>query len=170
MNKEDFDKLIDKDKYQVFVFCSPASFPINFAKHPWFVLNKKGIISRWEIMHFKNKSNKDFGYLHLNNKAPFLGIGLVWLVSKFYWKAKLLSSIEGSENSIAQKAIEFIENSKETYPYIYKYSFLGPNSNTFLFWVLNKFPELDIKLSWHFIGKNFSMSKTVFDTITSNLT
>lgn len=156
---KDFQNLINKDKYQIFVFISPASFPISFAIHPWFVLNKKGEISRWEVMHYKNKLNKDFGYLHLNNRAPFLGIGLIWLVGKFFWKPELLGYIEGDENSTAQKTIDFIENSKNAYLYLHKYSFLGPNSNTYLQWILNKFPEFKIKLSWRFIGKNFKIKE-----------
>ncbi|MFA6523897.1 MAG: hypothetical protein WC264_01435 [Candidatus Paceibacterota bacterium] len=113
MSDEIGENLIKKDKYQVFLFASPASFPISFAKHSWFVLNKKGVISRWEVMHFKNKFNKDFKYLHLNNRAPFLGIGLIWPISKFFWKAKLLGYIEGEENSTVKKMIEFIENSEK---------------------------------------------------------
>jgi len=41
MKTEEFDKLIDKDKYQVFLMICPASTPVNFARHGWFVINKK---------------------------------------------------------------------------------------------------------------------------------
>lgn len=41
-----FGHLIDKEKYQVFVMGSPSNIPLNFALHPWFVLNKQGSISR----------------------------------------------------------------------------------------------------------------------------
>ncbi len=154
--EQNFESMIKKDKYQVFVFACPASIPISFAKHPWFVLNKKGMISRWEVMHYKNKINKNFKYLHVNNREPFLGIGLTWpSIGKLFWEPKLLGYLEGDENSKARNVIDFIEKSKKSYPYIYRYSFFGPNSNTYLHWVLNSFPEFKIKLSWRFIGNDF---------------
>ena len=55
-----FEKLIDKNKYQVFVFYCPAYFPFNFFKHPWFVINKKGEISRYEIRDAFNKKNNSY--------------------------------------------------------------------------------------------------------------
>lgn len=33
------------------------------------------------------------------------------------------------------------------------YKLTGPNSNTYTQWVLNKFPEWDIKLPWNAFGK-----------------
>lgn len=152
-----FDNLIKKDKYQIFIFACPASLPISFACHPWFVLNKKGDISRWEIMHKRDKINKNFGYLHKNNRLPFKGFGVFYPFSFFFWKAKLIGLLEGDENSKIPSIIEFIENSLQNYPYCFRYSFLGPNSNTYIQWVLNKFPEFNIKLNWRFIGKNYKI-------------
>ena len=50
-----FEQLEKNDEYQVFVFDSSAYFPFNFARHPWFILNKKGVISRWEVRQERNK-------------------------------------------------------------------------------------------------------------------
>lgn len=147
MNK--FDNLIDKDKYQVFVFCCPAYFPFNFFRHPWFVINKKGEISRYEIRDTFNKKNHS--YLLINNQPPFEGITKTFFVDK-KWDATLLGSVEGD---IAQKIIMTIEYTPSEYPYCNNYSGVGPNSNTYLRWVLNKFPEFKIHLSWRFIGKDF---------------
>ena len=146
-----FEDLVNKDKYQVFIFCCPAYFPFNFFRHPWFVINKKGEVSRYEIKHFRNKT--DNSYFFINNEPLFEGIEKTFFVNK-KWEASILSSIEGD---IAEKMIEFIENTKTNYLYCNKYSLLGPNSNTYLQWVLNKFPEFNIKLSWRFIGKNFNV-------------
>lgn len=41
-----FEDLINKDKYQVFAFSCRAYFPFIFARHPWFVINENGVISR----------------------------------------------------------------------------------------------------------------------------
>lgn len=154
-NFQEFQNLIKKDKNQVFIFTCPAYIPFNFAKHPWFVLNKKGLISRWEVRHYKNIINKDFGYIHLNIQPPFQGINISFFIKKYFWKAKLIGSIESEEDGITKKIIEFIESSDKIYPYRDVYSFFGPNSNTYVQWVLNKFPEFKVKLSWNFMGKEF---------------
>lgn len=156
-NSKNFQDLIDKDKYQVFVFSSPASIPINFARHPWFVLNKKGVISRWEVMHFKNKKDKKLNYIHFNARSPFCGNIIIYPFEILFWQTKLIGYIEGGEGSTAEKAIGFIEDSIKTYPYYDRYNFLGPNSNTYLENVLNKFPEFNIKPSWRFIGKDYKI-------------
>jgi len=158
-NLTNFEDLIKKDKYQVFVCACPAYFPFNLAKHPWFVLNKKGLISRWEVRHYKNEMNKNSKYLYFNVQPPFQGINLSFFIKKYFWKTELLGLIEGEENSITQKIIEFIESSKENYPYCNQYSFFGPNSNTYIQWVLDNFPEFPVKLSWRFFGKNFKIKK-----------
>jgi hypothetical protein len=148
MNIE-FEKLIDKEKFQVFIMYCPAYFPFNFFRHPWIVLNKKGEIYRWEIRHLKNKDNT---YLYINNQPQFEGINkTIFIKSK--WNAKMLGFVEGE---IALNVIDFIEKSKENYPYINRYCGFGPNSNTFIQWILNKFPEFNVKLSWRFIGKGYN--------------
>lgn len=149
MENKNFENLIDKEKYQVFIFYCPAYLPFNFFRHPWIVLNKKGEISRWEIRHYINKENQT--YLFINNQSPFEGINKT-LFLKSKWKANLLGFIEGDT---AFNVIDFIEKTKENYPYVNKYCGLGPNSNTYIQWVLNKFLEFNIKLSWQFIGKNY---------------
>ena len=152
-NFQEFENLINKDKYQVFIFSCPVNLLVGFARHPWFVLNKKRKTSRWEIMWFKEVNGT---YLHKNTQFLFQDFYISFFIKKYFWKAKLLAYIEGNENSVAQKAIEFIEDSRKNYPYCNKYSFIiGPNSNTYAQWVLNRFPEFNIKLSWNFIGKRF---------------
>ena len=145
----EFEKLIKKDEYQVFVLCCPAYFPFNFFRHPWFVLNDKGKISRLEVRHSINK--KDQSHLFVDNQPPFEGINKTILVNN-KWKAKLLGSVEGD---IAKNVIEYIKNTQINYPYKNKYCWNGPNSNTYVRWILDQFPEFKIKLSARFIGKNY---------------
>jgi len=150
-NMDKFEKSINKDKYQVFIMCCPAYFPFNFFRHPWIILNRKGDISRWEIRYNPNKKNGT--HLFINNQLPFEGINkTVFIKSK--WNAILLGLIE---EDIALDVIDFIEKSIESYPYINKYTGCGPNSNTYIQWILNKFPEFKIKLSWRFIGKSYKI-------------
>ncbi len=156
MSEQEFENLIKKDKYQVFIFTSWAHIPFIFAMHPWFVINKKGVISRYEIVWKKNCcEGKSFGHLHLNAIPPWSGIGIFSFSKKHFWKSKLLGMIEGDENSHSCGVMEFIENSKTSYPYLNKYVLTGPNSNTYAQWILDKFPEFNIKLPWSCIGKAY---------------
>ncbi len=156
MLEEEFKKLIKEDKYQVFVFESKAHFPFVFASHPWFVINKKGVISRYEVVYKKDCCpGKSFGHVHLNALPPHKGIRIFSFYENLFWKSKLLGFLEGNINSTAQKAVYFIENSRHSYPHLDKYVLTGPNSNTYLQWVLNAFPELNIKLGSRFIGKDY---------------
>jgi hypothetical protein len=150
---QNFEGLIKTDKYQVFVMCCPALFPFNFARHPWFVVNKKGEIHRYEIKDIKT----DNSYFYRDAYPTFQGIEYASFIKNHFWKAKFLGFIEGDEGSVAQKTIEFIENSQNTYSYCKKYNYLGPNSNTYVQNVLDKFPEFNIHLPWRFIGKNFKI-------------
>ena len=148
---EKFEELINKDEYQVFVFCCPAYFPFNYFRHPWFVLNKKGEISRWEVHQKFNKLNSC--HLYINNQKPFVGIRKSFFLNR-YWESSFLGNINGDT---AKKAIELIQCSVINYPFCKKYSYFGPNSNTYLQWILNKFPDFKIKLSKRFIGKDFNV-------------
>jgi hypothetical protein len=155
--KNNFKNLIKPEGYQVFLFVCPVSMPLNFASHPWFVCVKNGIISRWEVRFEKNSSDPSIGrHLHLNSLPPFSGIEKIQLIPKrFLWKAKLLGFVEGTKNSLAEKMIRFIESSPADYIDRNRYSFIGPNSNTYAQWVLNNFPDFKIKLPWNSYGKNF---------------
>ncbi len=156
MNKNNFEELVDKDKYQVFLFTSPCSFPLSFAVHPWFVINQKGKISRYGFNHIKNVGEKSWGHLALNSLPPFSGLGIFFpFYSNNRFNAKLVGMIENNENGTAKEMADFIENSKNAYPLLNTYHLLGPNSNTYAQWVLNHFPEFKFKLPWNAIGKKY---------------
>ncbi len=155
MPRDIFDNLITKDKYQVFIVMSRGGFPLTFAVHPWFVINKKGVVSRYDIRHYLNK-DRSLGYLHINAQPAFEGIPLFFPLPILPLKTKLIKAIEGDENSLANKMVNFIENSPENYPNIQKYSFFGPNCGTYIEWVLKNFPEIEVKLPWNSIQKKFT--------------
>lgn len=150
MNKN----LIKKNKYQIFLLVCPASLPFSFATHSWFVINRKGTISRWEVSFFRSKRDLSFDHLNKNLYPHFQGIEMFPFFQKYFWKGKVLSSIEGDENSSVAQMTEFIEQSNENYPYTHKYSLVGPNSNTYVQWVLNRFPQSNMHLPWNAFGKN----------------
>jgi hypothetical protein len=107
----------------------------------------------------KNKINPIIGkHLHLNSLPPFSGIEMLQFIpKKFLWPANLLGHIEGGSDSLAKKIIDFIETSPQNYIYRDQYSFIGPNSNTYVQWVMNNFPDFKIKLPRNSFGKNFKI-------------
>lgn len=157
MARLDFNSRIKKDQYQVFLFSSPASFPFQYARHGWFVINKKGTVSRWEVLMSPVHRGTHWGNIYKDFSEPFVGVTIFPYARGFYWSnVHLLGSIEGGENSVAHMMGDFIERSPIEYSYKDIYRFLGPNSNTYVAWVLNKFPEFKHEnLNWRYVGKNF---------------
>lgn len=153
MQKErKFQKLLKPNKYQVLVFSCPGNIPFNFASHNWFVLNKKGKVSRWELLFRTHGCKTSWGHLHKNALPLFKGIDVFPYFNKLNWKPKLVGLVEGNENSQAAKLIKYIEKSKNTYPYVYNYSLINRNSNTYAKWILSKFPNIKIKLPSNSFG------------------
>lgn len=145
-------------KYHFFIFYSSAIFPLNFSKHFRIVTVNKQTTHRREIGHFKNKNNPKLWYLHIDFLNP-----IIWL-KKFLWKTNkhreshLAYHETWKENSLAHKAVSFVENSPHKYPYINKYIlFPWPNSNTYLQRILNNFPQIKFKLPRNAFGKNYRL-------------
>lgn len=159
MKPEELKKLINPNLYQVFLLSSYCRFPVTVAAtHNWFVVNKKGDVDRWEVLIEKNMpAEKSWDHLHLNAKGPFESLGFFETDGKSFWKAHLLGTLEGEEGSVAQKMVEFIENSPTSYPYNHAYFLTGHNSNTYIQWVLDHFPQFQGKLSWNAFGKGYKV-------------
>lgn len=139
----------NESENQVFLLYSACNVPINLASHTWLVCNEKGRLSRYEVRHFKSHNPKH-GYIHLNTISYFQGIELFRFYPEIKWKTKLIRQIE---DPAATKMIQVIKSSIKNYPYKDNYKFLGENSNTYTQWILNHFPELEIKLPWNSFGK-----------------
>jgi hypothetical protein len=153
MNK-DYSKLIKKNKYQIFIFTCPANAPFHFARHPWIVTNEKGKITRYEGRHIKNKKNNS--HIYQNLFPTFQGIEMFIFSKKWYWKGELFYNAEGL---LAKKMISVVKSGEKNYPYLHTYSFLGPNSNTYVQWVLDQFPSIKKELPWNAIGKKHHRKK-----------
>lgn len=151
MNSQ-FEHLLDSSQYQVFLFVSNAVLPVSFVKHPWFVVNNKGDISRWEITRYRRRDNR---FVTKDFCKPFLGSEVLPGLKRIYWNAQLVGYIEGKEDSDAHKIAETLFKSEEIYPYKDTYRYTGPNSNTYAQWILNMFPKFNAKLPWNSFGKDF---------------
>ena len=144
---------IKPDTYQVFLFTCTATVPFIFAKHPWFVVNKNGVVSRWEIFWKLHRSATSWGHLHKDFYPPFQGIEMFFFSRKHFWKdTKLVGVVEGGEGSVAERMADCIENSPRTYHHCATYALRGPNSNTYVQWVLDQFPSSNLYLPWNSFG------------------
>ena len=153
MTQKEFEALLKPDRYQVFLFACPASMPFSVACHTWFVINKKGVVERWEVGWGMHSRARSWSHLDLDVFPPHQGVQLISFVHFFFWRARLVTSIEGDEGSVAARMTEFITRSPDLYFYRHHYSLMGPNSNTYTQWVLNHFPEAHMQLPWNSLGK-----------------
>jgi hypothetical protein len=156
-----FEKLLNNGKYQVFLFTCPPSLPLSFACHPWFVINKKGLLSRYEVIASPAKYGmQSTRHLYINALPPTRGLRILrsTLYSWYIWPVTLIGVYEGAEGSVAARMVECIENSPQNYPFSNRYAYTGPNSNTYVQWILNQFPNSGLKLPWNAFGKGYLKS------------
>ena len=155
MNEQNPEKFLKPDLCQVFLLSCPAAIPVSFASHPWFVVNRKGALSRWDVLLLPRTNWKmRWGHLHKDFFSPFEGVEMLFFTDRYKWKnVKLLGVIEGGEGSLAARMAAFIENSPQSYPYCDKYHLNGPNSNTYAQWIIDRFPECGLRLPWNSYGK-----------------
>ena len=159
MKSNEFEKLIDKNKYQVFLFSSPVPIPLNFAIHTWFVINLKGKIHRWEFGSFRGSPHPNGIGVLKDFLEPTKGMNFYWWKANPRFDSKLISFIEGNDKSIAKDLALFIEKNSNKYPLKNTYKLLGPNSNSFMSWILEKFPNSKLKLPFNAFGKNYKVSE-----------
>jgi cytidyltransferase-like protein len=114
-------------------------------------------------MHFQLATSEHWGYLHKDAMPPFSGTRKFFDFSDKNWegKTRLEGMIEGGEGSMAQDISTFILESKNTYPNKENYSLLGPNSNTYISWVLTQFPGWNVRIPWNAFGAGKSEGKKI---------
>jgi hypothetical protein len=157
VTEAEFSKLIQNDRYQVFLFSCPATFVFSFASHHWFVINRKGKVERWEVGYGLHPGRtKSWGHVDLDMFPPHMGPQVfLRIFPKLLWPGRVLASLQGDEYSLAYRISEFIARSPEEYPFRDRYELLGPNSNTYAQWVLDHFPEAGMRLPCNAVGKDF---------------
>ncbi len=125
-----------------------AKIPIAgaIADHYWFVLHfDDKTMERWEVWHKKNAGPKCWGHVHLNLKLYDSGVG--------NGPSRIVKSWQG-ENT--QKIADILQD-PEVYPWYNKYLvWPGPNSNTYVNWVLLK-SGVKYKLGFRAWGKRFAL-------------
>jgi hypothetical protein len=131
--------------------CASLPMPIGmFAAHYWFTVldSRSGRCDRWEVWQSKDAGGVSVGHLHCNLKEPDAGVGGGPAVLAAEWK-----------NEEASRIKEILDKTGEQYPHRHHYlPWPGPNSNTFVVWVLRK-AGIELQLPWKAIGKDFDAGK-----------
>jgi hypothetical protein len=155
MKDQEFQELVDVNKYQVFLFTCPVTIPLNFAVHPWIVTNRVGEIDRWEVWQDADQCETSYSHVHRNLLDLSQGVRK-WPYGNSRFDSKLIGKIEGDVNSIADRMSNFIEVTSPRYHHREKYRLLGPNSNTFVQWILDEYPRSNLRLPVNAIGKGYT--------------
>ncbi len=151
---------IGEEEYQVLFLTSPLPFPLHFAVHPWVLVMNGPNITRWEVWQRKNQNNPNcFGHVYCNYFPPLMGIRKSHFTNKPH-PVKIIGSIKGNQQSKAHEVVQFITENAPNYSFKNTYHYYpGPNSNTFIQWILSEFPEIEIVLPSSAIGKRFPVSQ-----------
>lgn len=152
----DYQQVLNKQPYQVFIFSSPLPLPFSFAVHTWVVTNNNSKINRWEVWQTRNIGPVSWSHVHKNLFNMVTGMNIFYLFTTKRFKSRLIYVLEGDSNSNAKKVVDFIENKSPHYYFRNKYRYVpGPNSNTYVQWIINQFEVSRQILPWYAFGKNY---------------
>lgn len=153
-SKEEIEK---SGKTEVFLVSCGCNLPVFFVSHNWFVISRGGLLQRWESGYTRGRGEENWGYLRRNDLEylPFQGIQLIPGIKNLTWKARIVTKFEGE---VAEEMAKIILNSPKEYPFTENYSLLGPNSNTFVAWVLSHFSDGARKMPRNALGKNYKLT------------
>ncbi|MDF1587397.1 DUF3750 domain-containing protein [Marinimicrococcus flavescens] len=123
-----------------------------FAVHSWIVLKPENAeaYERWDVVGWG--VGRGLPAVRRNIREP-----------DGYWagsRPELVGSLEGAE---AAAAIPRIQAAIERYPYRDTYrTWPGPNSNTFVAWLIREVPELKAEMPANAVGKDFLGTTALF--------
>ena len=139
-------ELTQEDEPAVRLYASPIPRIENIAIHSWLVTYdpEDGAVDRWELWQEPDVGGISYGHVHNNLFSPEAGLGS--------GEPFVIAELIGAE---ARAVIEFIEQESPFYPCMDVFFLLGPNSNTYLQWVLDS-TGWDAELPASAIGKNTS--------------
>lgn len=149
------DGLVKSGETQVFLMASPVPFPFSFAVHAWFVVNVRDELHRFEFGKFKGSTHPGGVGLLKDFFKPTTGMNCLPWFSRWRYSSRMIGMVSGNENSEAGRLADFLESKSNYYPHKHRYNFLGPNSNTYVGWVLRHFPGCGLYLPKSAIGKDY---------------
>ena len=115
------------------------------AVHYWFVVrDNEGTCERWEVWQRTNVGGKSVGHVYRNLMSTDSNVGGGPTHLATQWT-----------DADAVRIAKVLRESWDRYPYCHWYRMMpGPNSNTFVAWVLAQ-AGINYELSHRGIGKNF---------------
>ena len=123
---------------------APLPYIGAIAWHYWFVVHDEAGRHRWEVWQTKNAGGFCIGHVHRDLKHPDDGVGGGPSRLAFEW--------QGPEALRLVKVLEKVQS----YPFCERYRLWpGPNSNTFVAWVLRE-ARIDFVLDPRGIGRRFA--------------
>ena len=126
---------------------APLPFIGRFAWHYWFVVSDETGAHRWEVWQKKNAGGTCIGHVHCDLKRPDDGVGGGPSRAAFQWSGE-----------DAQRIARVLEMAG-SYPYCERDRLWpGPNSNTFVAWVLRE-AGIDFALDARGIGRSYLTAK-----------
>jgi hypothetical protein len=121
---------------------APLPFIGAIAVHHWFVVrDDAGGCHRWEVWQTRNAGGVSIGHVHCDLKAPEDGVG--------GGPSRLAVEWTGTD------ALRIHAVLSQPYPHAQRYRYWpGPNSNTFVAWVLRR-AGIQYALRWRGIGRHW---------------
>ena len=114
------------------------------AVHYWFVVEEGAARHRWEVWQSANAGGRSFGHLHRDLKAPEADVG--------GGPSRVAARWGGEE---ARRIADVLSRCSADYPFCGRYfPWPGPNSNTFVSWVLER-AGIEQRLGWRALGGNY---------------
>jgi hypothetical protein len=114
------------------------------AAHYWFVLRDGERCERWEVWQSKDAGGRSIGHLHCDLKPPEANVG--------GGPTQLVAEWRGDAALALMRAVS------KTYPYCNSYRYWpGPNSNTYVAWVLRQ-AGIEHPLDRLAVGKNYRVT------------
>jgi len=132
-----------RDLLKVELRYAPLPWIGAIAWHYWFVVAEPAGRHRWEVWQTKNAGGFCIGHVHRDLKHPDDGVG--------GGPSRLVMTWQDPEARRIVSVLEEIQN----YPHCQRYRYWpGPNSNTFVAWVLRE-AGIDFLLDPRGIGRRF---------------
>ncbi|MFT5281072.1 MAG: hypothetical protein ACI9AR_000527, partial [Flavobacteriaceae bacterium] len=158
-----------KDFYSVYLCVSKAPLPLSFAVHGFFVIEKNNAQERYEVLSGCD-GNCDYsikGYVHRNKIPDFDGLPIIYLnknINIGTWKSRIISKISGQKDSLAHEMYDYIKNNSDKYTHSEIYNLFFSNSNSYIKWILDAFPEWKVSLPWNAFGKKIKnrLSRNIY--------
>ena len=144
-----FSETVAPDSLDVELWYAPLPAPLTqFARHYWFVVRENDAVVRWEVWQSRDAGGESTGHIHKNLMRPDSGVGGGAAVNAFTW--------HGTD---AENIVRVLHRAWTVYPYRTSYrAFPGPNSNTFVSWVLKRAGlsgDGTLLLRWQAVGSGW---------------